>query len=278
MKKATIAIPLLLAGYCMYCQPSRSPLSARYTFIGTYSKNVTDAFSGTVNQASLAQVKYTTAGVYAERRFLLKELSNFSAAIALPSKLGGFGIAARYFGAENFNTSQLGLGYGRKLHDKIDIGVQFNYNMIKLSGYGSGSAVNFEAGLLLHLTSQLHMGLHAYNPVGGKFGKMTNEKLASVYTAGLGYEVSSILLISTEISKQEDQPVNITAGMQYIFAEHFFVRGGIAGLTGHYFGGVGMAWKKMRLDVVSSWQGQLGFTPALVLLFNFHSPAQTPQD
>ncbi len=278
MKKLTIALPLLLAGYFMYCQPSRSPLSARYTSMGAYSKNVRDAFSGSINQASLAQVKYAAAGVYAERRFMLQELSNFSAAIALPSKLGGFGIAARYFGAQNFNTSQLGLGYGRKLHDKIDIGVQFNYNMIRLAGYGSAGVVNFEAGTLIHLTDKLHMGLHVYNPAGGKFDKMGTEKLASVYTAGFGYEVSPLLFISTDISKQEDQPVNINAGMQYVFADHFFTRLGIASSTGNYFLGLGVQWKSFRLDAVSNWQGQLGFTPALMLLFNFHSPAQTPQD
>ena len=278
MKKLTLALPLLLAGYCTYCQPSRSPLSARYTAVGAYSSNLTDAFSGSINQASLAQVKYATAGVYAERRFMLKELSNFSAAIALPSRFGGFGIAARYFGGQNFSTSQLGLGYGRKLHDKIDIGVQFNYNMIRLAGYGSGAVVNFEAGTLIHLTGKLHMGLHVYNPVGGRFDKMGNEKLASVYTAGLGYEISQLFFISTEISKEEDQPVNINAGMQYFFADHFFARLGIASSTGNYFFGLGMQWKSIRLDAVSSWQGQLGFTPGLMLLFNFHSPAQAPQE
>lgn len=278
MKKLTIALPLLLAVYCIYCQPARSPLSARYTAIGTCSSNFTDAFSGTVNQASLAQVKYASAGVYAERGFMLKELSNFSAAVSLPSRLGGFGIAARYFGAANFNTSQLGLGYGRKLHQKIDIGVQFNYNMIRLAGYGSAGVINFEAGTIVHLTDRLHIGLHAYNPVGGKFDKINSGKLAAVYTAGFGYELSPLLFISTDISKQEDAPVNINAGLQYIFARHFFTRMGIASSTGSYFLGVGLQWANFRLDAVSQWQGQLGFTPALMLLFNFHSPAEAGQE
>ena len=278
MKKLTIAIPLLLAGYCIYCQPTRSPLSARYTAIGTYSKNYTDAFSGSINQAALAQVKEAGAGVYGERRFMLKALSNFAAAIALPSRLGGLGIAARYFGGEQFNSAQIGLGYGRKLHEKIDIGLQFNYNTIKLAGYGSAAAINFEAGTLIHLTDKLHMGLHVYNPVGGKFGKLNNEQLASVYTAGIGYEASPVLFISTDISKEENQPININAGMQYVFASRFFARLGIASSTGNYFFGLGLLWKTVRLDAVSSWQAQLGFTPAIMLLFDFHSPAQTAQE
>jgi hypothetical protein len=278
LKKLTIAIPLLLVGYCIYCQPTRSPLSARYTTIGTYSKNFIDAFSGSTNQAALAEVKDAGAGVYGERRFMLKALSNFAAAIALPSRLGGFGMTMRYFGGEQFNTSQIGLGYGRKLHERIDIGIQFNYNTIKLAGYGSAGAINFEAGTLIHLTDKLHMGLHVYNPVGGKFGKQPDEQLASVYTVGMGYEASPVLFISTDIGKEENQPVNINAGMQYIFARHFFARLGIASSTGNYFFGLGLRWKTFRLDMVSSWQAPLGFTPAIMLLFDFHSPAQTTQE
>ena len=262
----------------MHCQPTRSPLSARYTAIGAYSKNFTDAFSGAGNQAALAQIKEATAGMYGERRFMLKELSNYAAAIALPSKLGGFGLAARYFGGSNFNTSQIGLGYGRKLSDKIDIGVQFNYNMIQLAGYGSSSTVNFEAGTILHLTDKMHIGIHVYNPAGGKFGKGNGEKLASVYTSGIGYEASAAFFVSAEISKEEDQPVNINAGMQYIFAGRFFTRLGVAAATGSYFFGLGLQWKTCRVDAATAWQAQLGFTPAIMLLFNFHEHKQQQED
>ncbi|MEO5594744.1 MAG: hypothetical protein ABIR15_17235, partial [Chitinophagaceae bacterium] len=262
----------------MQCQSTRSPLTVRYTTIGTYSKKFTDAFSGTINQASLAQIEDASAGVYAERRFMLKELSNYAAAVSLPSKIGGFGLAANYFGGEHFNTSQIGLGYGRKLSDKIDIGIQFNYNMIKLAGYGNSGNINFEAGTILHVTDRMHMGIHVYNPMGGKFGKLNSEKLASVYTTAIGYEASDKFFLSTEISKEEDQPVNVNAGMQYVFASRFFSRLGIATATGNYFFGLGVQWKTFRADVVTTWHAQLGFTPAIMLLFNFHEHNQQQED
>jgi hypothetical protein len=262
----------------MFCQPARSPLSARYTGISAYSNNFIDAFSGSNNQAALARVKQPIAGMYGERRFMLKELSNYAAAISLPSKLGGFGIAINYFGGENFNTSQVGAAYGKKLGDKIDIGIGINYNMIKLSGYGSSSAINFEAGTILHLTDKINIGLHVYNPVGGKFGKMSNEKLASIYSGGIGYGASDKFFISTEISKEEDQPVNINAGMQYVFADHFFARLGVATETGNYFFGLGVHWKTFRVDAVTTWHAQLGITPAIMLLFNFQENKQQGSD
>ena len=262
----------------MHSQTALSPLAVRYTTIGVYSKNFTNAFSGSVNQAALASVKDASAGVYGERRFMLKELSNYAATIVLPSKLGGFGIATNYFGGENFNTSQIGLGYGKKLSDKIDIGVQFNYNMIKLSGYGSSSAINFEAGAIIHLTDKLHAGIHVYNPVGGKYGKSKMEKLAAVYSSGIGYEVSDKFFISTEIIKEEDQPINVNAGVQYVFAKQFFARMGIAAGTGNYFAGLGLKWNTIRIDAVTTWHTQLGFTPGIMLVFNFHEHKELPAD
>jgi hypothetical protein len=91
-----------------------------------------------------------------------------------------------------------------------------------------------------------------------------------VYTTGIGYEASSAFFISTEISKEEDQPVNISTGMQYIFASRFFTRLGVATGTGTYFFGLGTEWKTFRVDAVTNWHAQLGFTPAIMLLFNFH--------
>ncbi len=140
------------------------------------------------NQAALAQIKSSAAGVYAERRFLLSELNNYTAAIGLTTNSGNFGLKTNYSGFTDYNETQLGLAYGRKLGSKLDIGAQFNYNSIRISGgYGSSSAISFELGTILHVTDKLNAGLHINNPVGGKFGKDQQEKLSSVYSFGIGY-------------------------------------------------------------------------------------------
>lgn len=277
MKKILLPLQLFAVGF-LQAQSIRTPLATPYTSIGTYSKNFADAFSAGANQATLAQVQYASAGVFAERKFMLKELSNYAAAVVLPSKWGGFGISARYFGGEHFNSAQIGVGYGKKLGNIADIGVQFNYYMIRISGYGSSGVINAEAGMLLHLTHKLNMGMHVYNPAGGKFGKEGSEKLASVYTTGIGYEVSDKFFISAEVSKEEEKSIGITAGMQYNVAKQFFTRVGIAAGTGNYFWGLGLQWKTCRADITTGWHPQLGFTPGLMLLFNFHKPAQQPAE
>jgi hypothetical protein len=249
-------------------QTVRRQVAAVYAGLGSYSISHVDVFSFTNNQASLAQMKSPSAGVYGERRFMLDELSLYQLAIAVPTNLGNFGIKAGYFGFSDYNESQMGLAYARKLGSKVDIGVQFNYNGIQVSGYGNSFAINFEIGTIFHLTDKLHAGIHAYNPVGGKYGKNSEEKLASIYTVGLGYEASDKFFVSTEIEKEENQPVNINGGIQYKFLPQFMVRAGIATNTSTIYAGVGLFLKTLRLDVVASYHPQLGVTPGIMLVYN----------
>jgi len=268
--KKCVAIPaLLLFLHYANAQTVRRPVAALYTGLGAYSTNHADVFSFTSNQASLAQLSNAAAGVYGEKRFLLDELSLYQAAVAVPTSSGNFGLKAGYYGYNDYNETQLGLAYARKLGSKVDIGVQFNYNAVRINSYGNASAVNFEIGTILHLTDKLHAGVHAYNPVGGKLGKNGEEKLASVYTVGLGYEASEKFFVSAEVEKEENQDVNINAGMQYKFLPQLMARAGIATNTSNVYFGVGLFLKSFRLDVVASYHPQLGVTPGLLLIYDF---------
>jgi len=238
-----------------------------YTGLGSYSLNHIDVFSFTSNQAALAQVKDFTAGIYGEKRFLLDELSLYQAAIALPTHSGNFGVKAGYYGFSDYNESQIGLTYARNLGEKLDIGVQFNYNGIHIPTYGNASAINFEIGTILHLTEKLNAGVHVYNPVGGKFGKSGEEKLASVYSFGLGYEASDKFFISNEIEKEENQPVNFNAAIQYKLLPSLLARAGRSTVNSNAYFGVGLYLKTFRIDVSAAYHPQLGITPGLQLIF-----------
>ena len=159
-------------------QTVRRPVAAVYAGLGAYSINHVDVFSFNNNQASLAQMKGAAVGVYGERRFMLNELGLYQLAIAVPTNSGNFGVKVGYFGFSDYNESQMGLAYARKLGSKVDIGVQFNYNGIQVSGYGNSSAINFEIGTIFHLTDKLNAGIHAYNPAGGKYGKKFRRKIS----------------------------------------------------------------------------------------------------
>jgi hypothetical protein len=267
-KLLQLALFLLIIDRCE-AQIIHSPVRANYIQIGAYSNNFTDAFSFINNQAALISQKQISAGVYSERRFSLQELSNYTLAIAVPTDVGGFGLQANYFGFSDYNESQLGIAYAKKLGQLISIGVQFNYYAIHISEYGNTSAVNFETGFIIHPTEKIAIGFHVYNPVGGNFGKNINEKLASIYNIGVGYEASQQVFVSAEIIKEENKPVNVNAGLQYVFAKQFFARAGIiTESTSPYFG-FGLHWAAFRIDATVSYHQQLGFTPGFLIIYEF---------
>ena len=271
MRKLIIFLLIITYSICQqsFAQSLRYSISMPYTSLGAYSTKQADVFSFGNNQAALASVKTTSVGIYGERRFLLSETSLYSLAAAIPTSLGNFGLQLNYSGFKNFNESKIGLAYSRSLGSKLDIGVQFNYYGYRIPTYGNASTINFEAGAIVHFSEKLNGGIHIYNPVAGKLGKSSDEKLAAAYKLGLGYDASDNFYVSAEIIKEEDKPVNVTGGIQYHFKKQFFVRAGFVSETTSGFGGVGIAWKNLRLDIAANYHPQLGFSPGLLLIANF---------
>jgi len=272
LKKNSLILLSISICFIATSQTVRRPVAAVYTGLGAYSKNHVDVFSFTNNQASLAQMKNGAAGVYAERRFMLDELSLYQFAVAVPTQSGNFGFKAGYFGFSDYNESQVGLAYARKLGEKVDVGVQFNYYMLKVAEYGNASSINFEAGAILHVTDQLQAGIHIYNPLGSGVGKAGGESLPSIYSAGFGYDASERFFIGAEIQKEENRPVTVNAGLQYAFAEKLFARAGVASATSVFYAGAGFLLNGFRIDATASLHPHLGMTPGIMLVYN--SPAK----
>jgi hypothetical protein len=240
-----------------------------YLSSSAYNGKQIDAFSITGNQAALARLQDPAFGVYGERRFLLTENSAYSMVAVVPTKKGNFGFQLNYAGFAGFREYKSGLAYARSLGKLVDVGIQFNYYGYRISQYGNTAAINVEMGILLHFTEQLTGGIHVYNPVGGMRVKMDDEKLASAYKFGLGYEASPNCTISTEVAKEENRNVNVTGAAQYQFMKQLFVRLGFVSQTGSGFASIGLGWNNMRLDISGSYHPQLGLSPGLLLLVNF---------
>ena len=267
----TVLILLLCFESNIFAQTVRSPISAAYAGIGALSTNNVDVFCVAANQAALARLKNACVGVYSEKKFMLTELAVYNAAVAIPTRSGNFGFDARYLGTADYSETQLGLAYARNLGSKMDLGVQFNYYALRIAGYGNASSVNFEVGAIFHLTGNFNAGLHVYNPLSSKLGKNGEEKLASIYSFGIGFEPSQSFFLSLELKKEEDKPPDVIAALQYKLLPQLLARGGISAATSSMYFGIGFLWKLMRVDATASYHPQLGISPGLLLLYTFAS-------
>jgi hypothetical protein len=265
-----LALLLLLMVTIGKTQMVSEPVGARYLGLGAYSSHFVDIYATRTNAASLSQLKQSAVAVYGERRFELENLNLYTASVGLTTGSGNFAVHGSYFGFNLSNQTQLSLAYGRKITDKIDVGAAFNYEQISQAGiYGKADAITGTIGVLLHLTDKIHAGVSAYNPIRSAYDKDKEERLPSQYSLGMGYDASEKFFVSAELIKSEGHNVNVNAGFQYQFVKQFFVRMGIATLTSNYYVGLGFRLKDFRLDIASSYHPQLGFSPGLLLLYEF---------
>jgi hypothetical protein len=267
VKRFLLFTNFLLCAWATTAQLARSLGSIIYPSLVTYSSQFNDAFSFRSNSAALAGITQFSAGIFSERRFLLEDLQAYSLAVALPTSSGNFGVKADRSGGKLLSETTLGLAYGRKLGEKVAVGVQFDYYSLQAEGYGAASAVTFEAGTIIHLTDAVQTGISVYNPLRMKVGKSGEEKLPAVYSIGLGYDVSPQFFLGAEAQKTEDQPLTMNLGMHYVFADKLIARGGISSATSVYFIGFGVQLKHVRVDATASIHPYLGTTPGLLLIY-----------
>jgi hypothetical protein len=251
-----------------YAQQFKNNVGAPYIGLSAYSTANNTIFGTQTNIASLGNLQQSSIGAFAERRYGLQDLHNLSLHTGFVTKSGNVGIQANRFGNEGFNETQLGLGYGINLNNKISVGARVNYYNQLIAGYGNASTVNAEAGILLQLTAKLKSGVSVFNPVASAFGINKTEKLASIYKLGLGYDVSKKVLIATEFVKQENEPINLIAMVHYQFEKKFYAKVGASSAAANFFAAAGLSLNnQFRIELFASHHQQLGFSPGLMLLF-----------
>jgi hypothetical protein len=266
--KNILRILFVMLSVQSYAQTVRQPLAASYPAMGAYSKKASDIFSTIVNPAALANLKQAGAGVYSERRFLLNAFSQYTAVAGFQTSSGAFAAQADYFGYAGFNETQISLAYARSLGSKMDMGARFHYYNLRIPSYASAVAFLTEIGVLLHLTEKLHAGFSVYNPLGGELNRRRNEKIASVYRTGFGYELSDHFFISAEMIKEENKDAGVNVVFQYQLVNDFFLRAGVNTVSKQPFAGVGLKVGNYRVDIATSFHPQLGISPGLMFLFD----------
>jgi hypothetical protein len=221
---------------------------------GTYSRHFQQVFTAVQNPAALAYISVPSAGVNTEKRFMLKALSVHTAVVVLPVSPGAFSFNIQQAGYSAYRQQQLGFAYGRQLGNKLSIGMQIDYLANTIRQYGSMNTVTFELGCLLHITPQLHAGIHIFNPAARKLG---DEPLSVIYTAGLGYEVSEDFLISAAVVQENDVAPVAKVMCEYRIIPQLSLQLG----TSPTNAAASFTLGRMRIFFAASHHPQLGFTP-----------------
>ena len=227
-------------------------------------KHVT-IFSALNNPAAIARISNYSFGIYGERKYMLEGMQYFQAGIGVRSGTGNFGLAIDYLGLNEYKENRVGLIYGRQVGAKVDVGVKFNYHLVRMGVYGSTFAVTADAAVILHLTEKLHSGMVIANPAGSQEAGGVSPGTSCIWS--IGYESSEKLLATLEFIKEKNQPVEIATGIQYRIHPKLNLISSISGVSSVMNIGVELSFKKFRALFLSSFHQLLGFSPGLRIIF-----------
>jgi hypothetical protein len=253
-------VSILTAGY------SQDPSGRPALSMAAYSPGFADPFSQLSNPSILAAINKKTAGIYSEQRFMIKEWKTAIAAAAFPTASGNFGLCINYSGSANYYRFMSAIGYARSFGNSFDAGLQFRYHNAAIPGYNSESGLGYTVSLLFHLNQKFNAGFNFSDDREEDDGFKSGKKLPRKFSAGLGYTVSRLVFITTEITKSKQSPLNISAGIHYAFDEKLFFRTGFGSATQTWLLAGGIRWKQLVFQLIASMHPVLGITPGLQLL------------
>lgn len=219
------------------------------------------------NQAGLAYVESFSALAVGQRRFSLNELSSVAVAAAYPTNSGTFAIQLQYFGFENFNEQKIGVGYGRKLGEKLSIGAQVSWLSTQIAQYGSSGLPVLEIGLQSAIVKNLSLNAHLINPFAPEITE--GENLPTTLRVGLTYSPSEQVKIHAQADKDIDFDARFRTGIEYDLSSLLFIRAGVATNPGQISFGFGVKLENgFGLDIGTAFHQQLGLIPGLGLRYN----------
>lgn len=239
------------------------PSGSRSMSLANATAALNDVWAYHNNPAALIGIKKLAIGVSYENRFLLRELQSQGFVLAYPTKRGVISMGANTFGYNNFRTYRTGLGYSMELTDHLSLGVQMNYNLVRLPlAYGKNHTVTGELGVMAKITENWHLGFSVFNLSRNKLSDYEEDRYSTSLRFATRYRVSNKVLLLGEADKNVEFPIRLKTGLEYNPFENIYFRGGFATAPVELCFGFGYYWKGIyKLDIGSSFQQIIGWSP-----------------
>ncbi len=258
MKKIFYFILLLLISHITFAQ-YQFESGARQSGMAASGVVISDVWSGTNNQAGLADIDNLAVGLFYSNMFNIPDLRDMAFSVAYPTeKYGSAGLNYSYSGSTASNFSKFGLAYAKRLGRRITAGIQIDYLRFAQLNYGNSGAAIGEVGFVAEPIDKLYIGAHVFNPWRAKLSG-TDEYLSSIIRIGAGYYFSEKVLVTAETEKEIDKPIVFRAGTEYNIISGLFLRGGVAVNPVKYSFGLGYNYKGITADVAYVSHQVLGY-------------------
>lgn len=271
MKKLLLLITLILSTSVLFAYNLIHPIGGRAAAMGGSSVASQGLWAMQNNPAGMANLEKISLGLYYENRWMLPETAYKCGAFALPTKFGCLGLSFNQFGSWKYNENKFGLAYAKDFGRYLQIGLQLDYLMLKISNdYGTFNAFTFELGLQSQVTDKLTLGTYIFNPVNFSFEQTLNhEKLPIVMRFGLAYKFTKDFTGQCEIEKNtEKEGVSLRGGLEYEAFKQFYIRAGVQTNPGILSFGLGYTIRFAQINVAAQLHNELGASVQIGMIFS----------
>jgi hypothetical protein len=222
------------------------------------------------NPAGMAFTEGLQAGIYAENRFLLPDLTTGAIAMIFGSKPGTFGGYVNHFGGAQYSELKAAAGYARKFGKRFAAGVLIDYlGITQAEGYGNKNMVSFEVGMMCRPDDKWSVGVHLLNPVPVSVTPDKTEKLPVVFRAGFSRVFAKKAELAAEIETASGEKPVVRVGIEYLVHKTLCLRTGYMSQPQTITAGIGLILGNLHIDLGSSWQTTLGYSPQVSLEYHF---------
>jgi len=217
-------------------------------------------------------IPYSTASLFSQNQFLLKELCVVSLSGSYSIKDNSVAITASHFGYSKYGVFTISSGYARTFAKRVSFGLQVHYLLHHAENYSKKSSLTFDLSLYGRVSQKAGIGASAYNPANLKYGMTGKERIPMIYLLMIDYKISNKLLLAATASKQLPGYFDISGTV--CFKDRFY-----GFMMDFSLKSVKMQFsfwvKKMQFDVGGSFDYHLGFSPSIMMSYLFQYEKNT---
>jgi len=224
------------------------------------------------NQAGMGVLEEVAFFVGHKNHFLIPKLSGQNIGVAVPVSSGVLGVSYAQMGFSLYRKYEAGVAYGVSLGGGLSAGIKANYHGLILgNGYGTKGVFIAEFGVIYSLNEVFTIGFHTFNPNHQRLhqGEFSIDRISSVTSFGISYKASDKVDLYSQVTNDLGVGNRLSAGIEYRIQSSFHIRTGVKTNPGVYTLGFGYSIKKMQLDVVTSYQINLGLSPQVNFSYYF---------
>lgn len=224
------------------------------------------------NQAGLAGIQRPAIAIHTENRFMIPGMSLAALSYVHPTGSGSMGVSVKHFGNHLYREGRAGIAYAHRFGEQLSAGVQICYFFLALGdGLGRKGIFVGELGVIYEILPGLRIGTHIHNPNRAILTRHEyldlKEHHPTIIRTGMLYAFPGDVLLAAEAEKDIRHQVSYRFGLEYPFAERFWLRAGLSTHPTENSFGFGMLWGNWCFDMAASYHHVLGYSPQLGAIY-----------